>query len=131
HLHDLLISEGQAGPHVLMLSGTSWAGGAQRQFNPKTGKPMDCASPSFDVQVPAQGVLLQPQAELDAIGRSVFELVSVRNEEGRQVRISGLREVDRRRALSGVAARLSARRDNLNLIEENWLRMAREWGEEH
>lgn len=131
HLHDLLISEGQAGPHVLMLSGTSWAGGAQRQFNPKTGKPMDCASPSFDVQVPAQGVLLQPQAELDAIGRSVFELVSVRNEEGRQVRISGLREADRRRALSGVAARLSARRDNLNLIEENWLRMAREWGEEH
>lgn len=131
HLHDLLASEGQAGPHVLMLSGTSWAGGAQRHFNPRTGKPMDCASPSFDVQVPAQGVLLQPQAELEAIGRSVFELVSLRNEEGKQVRISGLREADRRRALSGVAARLSARRDSLNLIEENWLRMAREWGEEH
>lgn len=131
HLHDLLANEGQAGPHVLMLSGTSWAGGAQRQFNPKTGKPMDCASPSFDVQVPAQGVLLQPKAELDAIGRSVFELVSMRNEEGKQVRISGLREADRRRALSGVAARLSARRDSLNLIEENWLRMAREWGEEN
>ncbi len=131
HLHDLLASEGQAGPHVLMLSGTSWAGGSQRQFNPRTGKPMDCASPSFDVQIPAQGVLLQPQAELDAIGRSVFELVSLRNEEGKQVRISGLREADRRKALSGVAVRLSTRRDNLNLIEENWLRMAREWGEEH
>lgn len=131
HLHDLLASEGQAGPHVLMLSGTSWAGGTQRQFNPRTGKPMDCASPSFDVQVPAQGVLLQPQAELDAIGRSVFELVSMRNEEGKQVRISGLRETDRRRALSGVATRLSARRDSRNLIEDTWLRLARDWGEEH
>lgn len=131
HLHDLLANEGQAGPHVLMLSGTSWAGGTQRQLNPKTGKPMDCASPSFDVQVPAQGVLLQPKAELDAIGRSIFELISLRNEEGKQIRISGLREIERRKALGVIAARMSTRRDSINLIEENWQRMVREWGEAH
>jgi hypothetical protein len=131
HLHDLLASEGQAGPHVLMLSGTSWAGGSQRQRNRRTAALMDCASPSFDVQVPAQGVLLQPEAELEAIGQSVFELVSLRDEQGRQVRISGLPERDRRRALTGVAHRLAARRDDLNLLEENWLRMARAWGLEH
>ncbi|MDB5577513.1 MAG: hypothetical protein JWR80_2689 [Bradyrhizobium sp.] len=128
HLHDLLAAEGQAGPHVLMLSGTSWAGGSERQRNPRTGKPMDCASPSFDVQVPAQGVLLQPEAELDAINKSIFELVSMRDEEGRQVRVSGLRETDRRKSLSGIARRLAARRDNVNMIEDNWLRMDREWG---
>ncbi len=33
HLHDLLAHEGQAGPHVLLLSGTSWAGGGMvRRF---------------------------------------------------------------------------------------------------
>ncbi len=131
HLHDLLASEGQAGPHVMMLSGTSWAGGSQRQFNPRTGKPMDCASPSFDVQVPAQGVLLQPQAELDAIGRSVFELVSLRDDQGRQVRISGLPEPDRRATLRKIAARLGSRRDAFNLVEETWARMSRTWGEAH
>jgi hypothetical protein len=131
HLHDLLANEGQAGPHVLMLSGTSWAGGAQRQFNGRTGRLMDCASPSFDVQVPAQGVLLQPQAELDAIGRSVFELVNLRDDESRQVRVSGLPEADRRRALRGIATRLGTRRDDLNLIEEKWRRMGLDWGEAH
>jgi hypothetical protein len=131
HLHDLLASEGQAGPHVLMLSGTSWAGGAQRQFHGRTGRLMDCASPSFDVQVPAQGVLLQPQAELEAIGRSVFELVNLRDDQGHQVRISGLPEADRRRALCGVAARLGSRREDLNMIEEKWRRMGLDWGETH
>lgn len=131
HMHDLLAAEGQAGPHVLMLSGTSWAGGSERQRNARTGKPMDCASPSFDVQVAAQGVLLQPTAELEAIGQSVFELVSMRDEAGRQVRISGLRELDRRRSLAGVARRMALRRDTVNLLEENWQRMGRDWGEVH
>lgn len=130
HLHDLLAADGQAGPHVLMLSGTSWAGGSERQRNKHTGKAMDCASPSFDVQVRAQGVLLQPEAELVAINQSVFELVSMRDDEGRQVRISGLRETDRRRSLSGVARRMAFRRDTVNLIEENWSRMGRAWGPE-
>lgn len=130
HLHDLLAAEGQAGPHVLMLSGTSWAGGGRRRRNPKTGRPMDAASPSFDVQVPAQGVLMQPPAELAAISQSSFELVPLRRPDGGQVRVSGLPERERRQELGEIARRLGARRDDLNLLEANWGRMARAWGED-
>ena len=128
HLHDLLAAEGQAGPHVLMLSGTSWAGGSARRMNPKTGKPMDAASPSFDIQVPVKGVLLQPDAELIAIRKSAFSLVSVRTQDGRQVRVSGLPERERRKSLAYIAERLAAQRDGMNLIEGNWRRMEAEWG---
>ena len=128
HLHNLLAAEGQAGPHVLMLSGTSWAGGSAGQLHPKTGRLMDAASPSFDVQVPVKGVLRQPQAELEAIGKSVFELVSIRDSETKQVRVSGLPERDRRRNLALISERLAARRDDTNMIEDNWRRMEAAWG---
>lgn len=127
NLHRLLADEGQAGPHVLMLSGTSWAGGGARQRHPRTGRPMDAASPSFDVQAPARGVLLQPAAELAAIARSAFELVPMRDVAGRQVRISGLPEGDRRRALTGVAKRFAERRDAGNYFEDVWTRMSGRW----
>jgi hypothetical protein len=129
HLHDLLAAEGQAGPHVLMLSGTSWAGGSVRRRNPKTGKPIDAASPSFDVQVPVKAVLLQPDGELTAIKKSVFSLVHVLDEHGKQVRISGSSsESERRKTLAFIAQRLVAKRDETNLIEENWRRMEAKWG---
>ena len=127
HLHDLLIAEGQAGPHVLMLSGTSWAGGSNRRPNPKTGKPMDAASPSFDVQVPVKGVLVQPKAELEAIKHSVFSLVDVRDDEARQIRISGQSQGDRRTNLAIIAERFAARRDGLNRFEDDWRKMGLRW----
>ena len=117
HLHDLLVADGQAGPHVLMLSGTSWAGGSSRQRHPKKGKLMDAASPSFDVQIPVAGVLLQPRAELEAIKKSVFDLVAIRGSGAEQVRVSGLPEKDRRRNLALIAKQLADRRDDSNLIE--------------
>jgi hypothetical protein len=131
HLHDLLAAEGQAGPHVLMLSGTSWAGGSVRRKSRKTGKPIDAASPSFDVQVPVKGVLLQPDAELTAIKKSVFSLVHVQDEHGKQVRISGSSsENERRKILAFTAQRLVTRRDETNLIEENWRRSEIRWGKD-
>lgn len=128
HLHDLLSGEQRAGPHVLMLSGTSWAGGGMRQPHPKTGKLMDTASPIFDVQVPVKGVLLQPKDELRAIGQSVFELVGIRDKQARQVRVSGLPESERRRNLALIAERLAVRRDDINMIEDHWRRMEAAWG---
>ena len=127
HLHDLLASEGQAGPHVFMLSGTSWAGGSNRRPNPKTGEPMDAASPSFDVQVSVKGVLVQPEAELEAIKHSVFALVNVRDDEARQIRISGQRQADRRTNLAIIAERFAARRDGLNRFEDDWRKMSLRW----
>lgn len=127
HLHDLLLDEGQTGPHVLMLSGTSWAGGSQRRRDP-TGKFIDAASPIFDVQVPVKGILLQPVAELDAIAKSVFALVNIRTSEGKQVRVSGKPERERRQTLRFIAERLAIRRDDLNIFAERWHRMALRWG---
>ena len=127
HLHDLLVAEGQAGPHVLMLSGTSWAGGVNRRPNPKTGKPIDAASPSFDVQVSVKGVLLQPEAELEAIRHSAFSLVDVRDDEARQVRISGQNQGDRRANLAAIAERFATRRDGLNRFEDDWRKMSLRW----
>jgi len=129
HLHDLLVAEGQAGPHVLMLSGTSWAGGGNRRPNPKTGKPMDAASPSFDVQVPVKGVLVQPDAELQAIRHSAFSLVDVRDDEARQIRISGQSQADRRANLAAIAEHFAMRRDGLNRIQDDWRKMGLRWGE--
>jgi hypothetical protein len=127
HLHDLLAAEGQAGPHVLMLSGTSWAGGSTRRPNPKTGRPMDTASPSFDVQVPVKGVLRQPDAELEAIRHSVFALVNVTDQEGQQIRISGMNQKVRRANLAAIAERFATRRDGMNRFESDWHRMADKW----
>jgi hypothetical protein len=127
HLHDLLAAEGQAGPHVLMLSGTSWAGGSNRRKLPGTQKIIDAASPTFDVQVPVRGVLIQPKSELDAIEHSSFSLVSVRDQDGEQIRVSGKNQADRRKNLAAIAEHFAARRDGLNRFEDDWRKMTAKW----
>ena len=126
HLHDLLAAEGQAGPHVLMLSGTSWAGG--RVHRMIGGKPQSVASPVYDVQVPVKGVLVQPATEVEAVGRSIFRLVNCQDGTGKQVRASGMDEAGRRRSLKAMAVRLGAKRGNTNLIEDHWAEAERNWG---
>ncbi len=128
HLHDLLASEGQVGPNVLMLSGTSWAGGSVRRFDPKLKKPIESASPIYDVQVPVKGILVQPEAELEAIRKSVFSLVDVRNVDGKQIAVSGVREKDRRNNLAFIAEKFAARRDDMNMFERRWLKLENNWG---
>jgi hypothetical protein len=87
HLHALLRHEDQAGPHVLLLSGTGWAGGCMTLDNSRTEESADTghfsvASPSYDVQVPVTGYLEQPEQERKELDRSVFELVPVPGEPG-------------------------------------------------
>jgi hypothetical protein len=124
HLHDLLAAEGQAGPHVLMLSGTSWAGGPR----PRSDSP-DQASPCFDVQIPVAYVLRQPDEELDAIKRSRFELVEVRTEDGKPVRVSGAAPEKRPELLRLAAKDLTRISAGKNLIERHWDESERLWGE--
>lgn len=128
HLHDLLGPEGQAGPHVLMLSGTSWAGGRIRRTI--RGRREAVASPVFDVQVPVKGVLVQPASETDAIERSIFRLVPCPDGHGVQARASGLDEPDRRNGLKWMAGTVATRRGDSNQIEEHWARVARAWGQD-
>jgi hypothetical protein len=127
HMHDLLAAEGQAGPHVLMLSGTSWAGGSNPRKHPDTKEFIDAASPTFDVQVPVKGVLIQPKAELEAIEHSSFALVNVRDQVGAQIRVSGQNQTERRSNLADIAEHFAARRDGLNRFEDDWRKMAAKW----
>lgn len=73
HLHELFNSDGIFGPHVLLLSGTSWAG----------------LAPGYHVQVPVAGVLHSPDSELQAISESEFEFKPFYDQEHRPITVSG------------------------------------------
>lgn len=91
HLHDLFASDGLAGPHTLLLSGTSWAG----------------TSPSYHVQVPVTGVLLAPEEEVTAINKSTFELKILLNRQQQPIGISGKKGQQRIHALQEMLYALS------------------------
>jgi hypothetical protein len=97
HLHDMLADEGVLGPHVLLLSGTSWAGG----------------DPSYHVQVPVSGILRAPKEETDAIALSEFHFLPLRDEHDQAIKISGLFGERREEALRQMLRNL-ARPDNLS-----------------
>lgn len=82
-LHDLLSDEGVAGPHVLLLSGTSWAGG----------------DPSYHLQVPVSGILRAPRKETEAIARSEFRFLPLRDPQDKAISISGRYGENREEAL--------------------------------
>lgn len=129
HLHELLAAEGQAGPHVLMLSGTSRAAVSQTQRDPDTGKPIILASPTFDVQHPVRGIFLQPPDELDAIDKSVFSLVYARDKKQRQYRVSGSAPKEREQNLRAIAKNFASH-DNRgrNRFQADWDKMEQLWG---
>jgi hypothetical protein len=121
HLHDLLAHEGQAGPHVLLLSGTSWE-----------DMVAEVASPVYDVQVPVKGVLRQPDEEVSAVERSVFRLMPFMTpgNSGRPasaLRASGLTQPVRRQSLVGMTRRLAEKRDLTNMFEQVWEEMDARW----
>jgi restriction endonuclease in pPIWI_RE module len=93
HLHELYAGDGIPGPHVLLLSGTSWAG----------------SSPSYHVQTPVTGVLRAPQAEVDAIHESRFEFLRISTHTGSPVMISGRRGAERIEALREMLSQLARR----------------------
>jgi hypothetical protein len=121
HLHGLLQPEGQAGPHVLLLSGTSWAGG-------KNSNSRATSSPCFDVQVGVSAILRQPHEELRAIEKSFFKLVPLTYENGKQVRVSGENPQDRPNVLDYIAKQLFTPKRDYNQFESDWLLAENKWG---
>ena len=96
NFHKLWAAEGVAGPHTLLLSGTSWAG----------------TSPSCHVQARVGGILRAPDAEIAAIENSQFRFWPLRYPAGdakadQPIRISGLQGDDRERALRAMLHRLA------------------------
>jgi hypothetical protein len=90
-LHDLLADDGVAGPHVLLLSGTSWAGG----------------DPSYHVQIPVAGILRSPEEEVKAIADSEFRFLPLRDDKDRAIVVSGLDGDDRTGALRQMLRKLA------------------------
>ena len=90
-LHDLLSDEGVAGPHVLLLSGTSWAGG----------------DPSYHLQVPVSGILRAPQKETEAIASSEFRFLPLRDERDQAIVVSGRHGENRAEALRQMLKNLA------------------------
>ncbi len=130
HLHALLLHEGQAGPHVLLLSGTSWAGGQMTMPLKEESRPVvdvSIASPSYDVQVPVAGYLEQPAQELEELSRSVFELMPVLADKV-PISVSG-QTLDRRRAnLQRIAQHLIGQAGDRSRLQLHWARNAKLWG---
>lgn len=135
-LPDSRAAEGIAGPHLLLLSGTSYGGRrmafpshhplAQQAFEPSL------ASPDFDVDIPVSLVLEQPQAERDAITeRSVFEPLIVKDRAGQPLRVSGSggRRKDQAVAIAaGLLAPTIGGGDSL--VEGHFNDAAQRWGKE-
>ncbi len=83
HLHDFLAADGLAGPHALLLSGTSWAGTA----------------PNYHLQLPVTGVLLAPDSEITEINKSTFAYDFQYDSQRLPIEISGQYGQERIRAL--------------------------------
>ena len=83
HLHDFLSADNLAGPHALLLSGTSWAG----------------TSPNYHLQLPVTGVLLAPENEVTEINQSTFAYDFQRDQQRLPIEISGKQGQERVRAL--------------------------------
>lgn len=116
HFHRLLASEGQAGPHVLLMSGTSWAGG--RSAN---------ASPTFDVQQPVSAILTQPDSELAALSHSRYEFVSL---GPTPISVSGAAHDERRENLRHIARLLGRSSATGTQLANKWDDLESLWPEE-
>lgn len=91
NLPELFVGDGYAGPHTLLLSGTSWAIG----------------SASYHVQAPVRGVLRAPAHELAAIEQSTFQFQPLYDEEYRPITVSGARGGRRQQALKALIHELA------------------------
>ncbi|MDW8145208.1 MAG: hypothetical protein RMJ48_02745 [Roseiflexaceae bacterium] len=82
----LFAGDGYAGPHTVLLSGSSWAGD----------------SPGCHVHARVNGILRAPSRECDAIAQSEFHFLPIYDEEGRPIRVSGARLPQRQQALKAL-----------------------------
>jgi hypothetical protein len=106
HLADLFSDAATPPANVLLTSGTSWAG----------------TSPRYHVDVPVTGILQPNQDDVDAIAKSVCELLLIYEDAGERhpVRVSGRYGEDRANALAALVRGLARpRQDGRSLLERH------------
>ncbi len=91
HFHELFAFDGVAGPNVLLLSGTSWAG----------------TSPSYHINQRVGAVLMAPEREIEAVRRSRFSFDYLTGPDDQPLSVSGKRGELRREAIRAMLARLA------------------------
>ena len=98
HLPYLFTADGYAGPHTLLLSGSSWAIGSDR----------------FHVQARVNGILRTPEHEVEAIEQSVFEFLPMYDpqNEYRPIKVSGMPGEQRMKALKSLLCELVKKPDS-------------------
>jgi hypothetical protein len=72
-LHRLTAADDRPGPHVVLMSGTSWAGSSSR----------------YHVHAPVDAILKPPRREIEAITSSEFRTEFLPGPDGRALRLSG------------------------------------------
>jgi hypothetical protein len=72
-MHELTAADGRPGAHVILMSGTSWAGTSSR----------------YHVHVPVHAVLLAPSQETEAIAKSEFRKEFLLGPDGTMLQLSG------------------------------------------
>jgi hypothetical protein len=112
--HELFNADGLVGPHVLLLSGSSWAG----------------HSPVYHIQVPVTGVLHSPKSEVDAIDKSRFEFLPFLGEEEQAIKVSGKQGDARNCALHRLLEKLIGYNklggpSRLEIERDKWLEQGR------
>ncbi len=136
HLPYLRESEGISGPHLLVLSGTSYGGRNMRypvdHPHAKRAYEPSLASPDFDVDLPVSVILEQPKSERDAITeRSVFEPLMLKDENGKPIRVSGSGSLREENAtLSAKALLAPAIGEASSMVEAHFADAQQRWGDE-
>jgi hypothetical protein len=90
-LPNIGLSEEISGPHVLLMSGTSWAGTSTR----------------YHLGVPVDAILRPPQASVDAVRRTSFALHLQYDRKGEAISISGKSQRNRPAAMKELLSRLA------------------------
>lgn len=94
-LHEMTGPGDTAAPHVLLMSGTSWAGTA----------------PGAHVSAPVGAILRAPAKESQAIRRTTFRKLFLRGPDGKPLHLSGTRPDRRPKVLELMLDRLARPRD--------------------
>ncbi|WP_285104079.1 hypothetical protein [Promicromonospora sp. MEB111] len=90
-LPELGLSEDVPGPHVMLMSGTSWAGTSTR----------------YHLGLPVNAILRPPQKNVDAVRRTSFSLNLQYDQNGDAIWISGTRQQDRPAAMRALLTGLA------------------------
>ncbi len=136
HLPSFRESEGIAGPHLLLLSGTSYAGRNMRFPSNYTElnrvNETSLASPDYDVDFAVTHILEQPKSERDAITQqSIFAPLVIENDKGKPLRVSGSGKLREKNVIDLASGLLNSKFNcGKSMLESHFEDAQARWGDD-